>query len=82
MRTLAILPVKSFRAAKQRLAEALGAGSRVALAQAMFVDVLTSARRVPGLNGIAVARRARTATRRPRCSASAARSPTATTASS
>jgi 2-phospho-L-lactate/phosphoenolpyruvate guanylyltransferase len=54
MRTLAILPVKSFRAAKQRLAEALGAGSRVALAQAMFADVLTSARCVPGLQGIAV----------------------------
>ena len=54
MRTLAILPVKSFRAAKQRLAEALGAGSRVALAQAMFVDVLASARRVPGLHGIVV----------------------------
>jgi 2-phospho-L-lactate/phosphoenolpyruvate guanylyltransferase len=54
MRTLAILPVKSFTAAKQRLAEALGTGSRVALAQAMLVDVLASARRAPGLDGIAV----------------------------
>ena len=54
MKTLAILPVKSFSAAKQRLAEALGAGSRVALAQAMFADVLASTRRVPGLHGIAV----------------------------
>ena len=54
MRTLAILPVKSFRAAKQRLAEGLGAGSRVALAQAMYFDVLAAARRVPGLDGIAV----------------------------
>ena len=40
MRTIAILPVKSFGAAKQRLSEMLGAGSRQALAQAMLVDVL------------------------------------------
>jgi 2-phospho-L-lactate/phosphoenolpyruvate guanylyltransferase len=54
MRTLAILPVKSFGAAKQRLAESLGAGSRQALAQAMFSDVLSSLRRVPALDEIAV----------------------------
>ena len=54
MRTLAILPVKRFTSAKQRLAEALGAGTRVALAQAMLIDVLTSIRRVPGLGGLAV----------------------------
>jgi 2-phospho-L-lactate guanylyltransferase (CobY/MobA/RfbA family) len=36
MSTIAILPVKSFGAAKQRLAPALGAGSRQALAHAMF----------------------------------------------
>jgi 2-phospho-L-lactate/phosphoenolpyruvate guanylyltransferase len=54
MRTLAILPVKSFAAAKQRLAESLGAGSRKALAQAMFTDVLGTLRRVPGLDGIVV----------------------------
>jgi 2-phospho-L-lactate guanylyltransferase len=54
MRTLAILPVKSFGAAKQRLAPALGAGSRQALAQAMFSDVLTSLRRVPALDSVAV----------------------------
>ena len=54
MRTIAILPVKSFGAAKQRLAPALGAGSRQALAQAMFSDVLTSLRRVQGLNAVAV----------------------------
>jgi len=54
MKTLAILPIKSFAAAKQRLAESLGAGSRQALAQAMFTDVLGSLRRVPGLDGIAV----------------------------
>jgi 2-phospho-L-lactate/phosphoenolpyruvate guanylyltransferase len=40
MRTIAILPVKSFGAAKQRLSEMLGAGSRQALAQAMLTDVL------------------------------------------
>jgi 2-phospho-L-lactate guanylyltransferase len=54
MRTLAILPVKSFTAAKQRLAESLGAGARQALAQAMFTDVLGTLRRVPGLDGIVV----------------------------
>jgi len=54
MRTLAILPVKSFGAAKQRLAPALGSGSRQALAQAMFADVLASLRRVEGLAAVAV----------------------------
>ena len=54
MSTIAILPVKSFGAAKQRLAGALGAGSRQALAQAMFSDVLASLRRVPGLDAVAV----------------------------
>ena len=52
--TIAILPVKSFGAAKQRLAAELGAGSRQALAQAMFSDVLASLRRVPGLDSVAV----------------------------
>jgi 2-phospho-L-lactate/phosphoenolpyruvate guanylyltransferase len=54
MRTLAILPVKSFGAAKQRLADALGAGSRQALAQAMFSDVLSALRRTPGVAEIVV----------------------------
>jgi 2-phospho-L-lactate/phosphoenolpyruvate guanylyltransferase len=61
VRTLAILPVKSFGGAKQRLAESLGAGSRQALAQAMFTDVLSSIRRVPGLDDIAVVTSDRTA---------------------
>ncbi|HET8820286.1 MAG TPA: 2-phospho-L-lactate guanylyltransferase [Thermoleophilaceae bacterium] len=61
MRTLAILPVKSFGAAKQRLAQALAAGAREALAQAMVSDVLTSLRRTPGLNGIVVVTADRTA---------------------
>lgn len=46
--------MKSFAAAKQRLAESLGAGSRQALAQAMFRDVLTTLRRTPGLDEVAV----------------------------
>jgi 2-phospho-L-lactate/phosphoenolpyruvate guanylyltransferase len=54
MRTLAILPVKSFGAAKQRLAPALGSGPRQALAQAMFADVLASLGRVEGLDAVAV----------------------------
>ncbi|HWH45410.1 MAG TPA: 2-phospho-L-lactate guanylyltransferase [Thermoleophilaceae bacterium] len=54
MRTLAVLPVKSFGAAKQRLAGALGTGAREALAQAMFADVLSALRRVPQIHGIAV----------------------------
>jgi 2-phospho-L-lactate/phosphoenolpyruvate guanylyltransferase len=54
MRTIAILPVKSFDAAKQRLAGRLGAGPRQALAQAMFSDVLASLRRVSGLDAVTV----------------------------
>jgi 2-phospho-L-lactate/phosphoenolpyruvate guanylyltransferase len=54
MRTIAILPVKSFGAAKQRLSEALAGGARQALAQAMFADVLTSLRHVDGVDAIAV----------------------------
>ncbi len=54
MRTIAILPVKSFGAAKQRLGELLAGGSRRALAQAMFADVLTALRHVPALDEVAV----------------------------
>ena len=54
MRTLAILPIKSFGAAKQRLSGLLGNGSRQALAQAMFLDVLASLRRVQGIDAVAV----------------------------
>jgi 2-phospho-L-lactate guanylyltransferase len=54
MRTIAVLPVKSFGAAKQRLSGLLGGGSRQALAQAMFSDVLATLRRVPGLDAITV----------------------------
>lgn len=54
MRTIAILPVKSFGAAKQRLSVALAGGARQALAQAMFSDVLTSLRHVDAIEAIAV----------------------------
>lgn len=54
MRTIAILPVKAFDVAKKRLADLLASGSRQALAQAMFSDVLAALRRVQGLDAIAV----------------------------
>jgi 2-phospho-L-lactate/phosphoenolpyruvate guanylyltransferase len=54
VRTAAILPVKSFSAAKQRLGSLLGSGSRHALAQAMFQDVLSSLRKVEGIEQIVV----------------------------
>ena len=44
MHTLAILPVKRFVAAKQRLSDVLPGGTREALVQAMFSDVLVSLR--------------------------------------
>ncbi len=49
MRTIAVLPIKSFSAAKQRLAEELDAPSRRALAEAMFADVLVALRRTRGV---------------------------------
>jgi 2-phospho-L-lactate/phosphoenolpyruvate guanylyltransferase len=52
MRTLAVLPVKSFRRAKQRLGTAVA--DRPALAAAMVGDVLDALRAVPGLDGIVV----------------------------
>ena len=54
MRTAAILPVKSFGDAKQRLGSLLGAGSRHALAQAMFQDVLSSLRKVEGIETVVI----------------------------
>src|SRR5207248_4963581 len=48
LRTLAIVPVKTFAAAKQRLADALARGSRASLAQAMFSDVLAALTRTNG----------------------------------
>lgn len=54
MRTIAVVPVKSFDAAKQRLSPRLGIGSRHLLAQAMFSDVLAALRRVARLDAVAV----------------------------
>jgi 2-phospho-L-lactate/phosphoenolpyruvate guanylyltransferase len=54
METVAILPVKRFTNAKRRLEEALPSGSRRALAEAMFSDVLTALRRVHAIEQILV----------------------------
>jgi len=56
--TIAVLPVKSFGRAKQRLAAderaTLGASERASLAEAMVGDVLGALARVPGLDGLLV----------------------------
>ena len=54
MRTLAILPVKSFSQAKQRLSHELAPAVREALAEAMLEDVLESLARCAGLDGLLV----------------------------
>jgi 2-phospho-L-lactate guanylyltransferase len=54
MSTCAILPVKGFEAAKQRLGEELTPGPRRALAEAMYADVLISLRRCPAIRRIIV----------------------------
>jgi 2-phospho-L-lactate guanylyltransferase len=45
VRTIAVLPVKRFRAAKERLGEKLTPGARRTLAEAMLADVLIALRR-------------------------------------
>jgi 2-phospho-L-lactate guanylyltransferase len=54
MRTLAVLPIKRFDAAKQRLADALPGGSRPALVLAMFSDVLVALRHADRVDAVAV----------------------------
>jgi 2-phospho-L-lactate guanylyltransferase len=54
MGTRAILPIKSFDEAKQRLSDGLDPGPRRALAESMFTDVLTALRRCEALTGIIV----------------------------
>ena len=54
MRTLAVVPVKSFANAKKRLSQSLASGSRRSLVQAMFSDVLGALRRMEGIDAIAV----------------------------
>jgi len=52
--TFAILPVKRFSVAKQRLGEALAAGTRRALAEAMLTDVLLALRRTEAIEEVLV----------------------------
>lgn len=54
MKTYAIVPVKRFGQAKQRLADALPARSRMALMQAMVTDVLIALRRATLVDGVIV----------------------------
>jgi 2-phospho-L-lactate/phosphoenolpyruvate guanylyltransferase len=54
MSTLAILPIKSFVEAKQRLSDELSAGQRRALAEAMFSDVLVALRRATLVDDVLV----------------------------
>jgi 2-phospho-L-lactate guanylyltransferase len=54
MSTVAILPVKRFANAKQRLEPALSSGSRQALAAAMFADVLGALRHSTLLDSVIV----------------------------
>ena len=48
LRTIAVLPVKRFASAKQRLAEDFSAGTRRAIVEAMVTDVLVGLRRAKG----------------------------------
>lgn len=52
--TLAILPVKGFDRAKQRLRDRVPDGPRAGLAEAMVTDVLAALERVRGLDGVIV----------------------------
>jgi 2-phospho-L-lactate guanylyltransferase len=54
MTTVAILPAKSFREAKQRLDPSLEPGPRRLLAEAMFADVLVALRRSRSIGKIVV----------------------------
>ena len=54
MRTLAVVPIKTLTAAKQRLSGALASGARQSLAQAMFSDVLAALRRSQRIDEIAI----------------------------
>jgi 2-phospho-L-lactate guanylyltransferase len=54
MTTVAVLPVKRFDDAKQRLGEALRSGTRRALVEAMLTDVLTALRRARRIDAVVV----------------------------
>lgn len=52
MKTIAILPVKRWAAAKQRLGEDLSGGTRRALSEAMVTDVLVALRRCRAIDQV------------------------------
>lgn len=54
---LAILPIKGFEVAKQRLGDALDRNTRRVLAEAMFTDVLIALRRCALVDGVLVVTR-------------------------
>jgi 2-phospho-L-lactate guanylyltransferase len=54
MQTLAVLPMKGFSRAKQRLAAEVADAPRRALAEAMFADVLIALRRCPAVDDVLV----------------------------
>jgi 2-phospho-L-lactate guanylyltransferase len=54
MRTCAVLPIKRFDDAKQRLDKTLNAGTRRALAEAMVSDVLNALRRADRIDKVVV----------------------------
>lgn len=54
MRTIAVLPVKTFGRAKQRMADAVAGEERRVLAEAMMGDVLGALLQVDGLHGLVV----------------------------
>jgi 2-phospho-L-lactate/phosphoenolpyruvate guanylyltransferase len=54
VQTVAVLPVKRFADAKQRLSNGVASGTRRALAEAMLTDVLVALRRVSRLDEVVV----------------------------
>ena len=50
MKVTALIPVKGFRNAKQRLSALLGSAEREAFAEAMFRDVLRQVLRASGIS--------------------------------
>lgn len=57
LRTIAVLPVKRFASAKQRLAEDFSSGTRRALVEAMVTDVLVALRRATEVDQVLVVTR-------------------------
>jgi 2-phospho-L-lactate guanylyltransferase len=57
MSTIAVLPVKRFGEAKQRLGDGLREGTRRALVEAMLIDVLTALRRSRRVDAVVVVTR-------------------------